>query len=156
MNSKFNKRFLAIAALLPLLGYSQEAKIDSIQEVVVHANRLQIPFSKDNRNVEILSAEQIKQLPVKNLNEVLGLLNGVNLRQRGAVGMQEDVSVGGDSLDQTCGLVKGVEVPDTQNTDERLNQRLPEESMAGREILPGAAARIPGVHALPAAMRITT
>lgn len=156
MNSKFNKRFLAIAALLPLLGYSQEAKIDSIQEVVVHANRLQIPFSKDNRNVEILSAEQIKQLPVKNLNEVLGLLNGVDLRQRGPFGTQADVSIDGGSFEQTLVLVNGAKVSDPQTAHHSLNLPIPLDAIARIEVLRGAAARIYGVNALTGAINIIT
>src|SRR5690606_6569137 len=156
MNSKFNKRFLAIAALLPLLGYSQEAKIDSIQEVVVHANRLQIPFSKDNRNVEILSAEQIKQLPVKNLNEVLGLLNGVDLRQRGPFGTQADVSIDGGSFEQTLVLVNGAKVSDPQTGHHSLNLPIPLNAIERIEVLRGAAARIYGANALTGAVNIIT
>src|SRR5690606_17484933 len=99
-----NHQILLAVAFLPFLGNAQEVKTDSIQEVIVHANRLQIPFSKDNRNVEILRSEQIKQLPVKNLNEVLGLLNGVDLRQRGPFGAQADVSIDGGSFEQTLVL----------------------------------------------------
>src|SRR5690606_39436252 len=64
------KQILLASVLLPLWGMAQEVKQENIQEVIVHANRLQIPFSKDNRNVEVLTAKDIQKLPAKSLNEV--------------------------------------------------------------------------------------
>ena len=151
-----NNRILLATIFLPLLGQAQEVKTDSIQEVIVHANRLQIPFSKDNRNVEILSAEQIKQLPVKNLNEVLGLLNGVDLRQRGPFGTQADVSIDGGSFEQTLVLVNGAKVSDAQTAHHSLNLPIPLDAIERIEVLRGAAARIYGINALTGAINIIT
>ncbi len=145
-----------IAAFLPLCGQSQEVKTDHIEEVVVHANRLQIPFHKDNRNVEIISAEQIKQLPVKTLNEVLGLLNGVDLRQRGPFGTQADVSIDGGSFEQTLVLVNGAKVSDVQTAHHSLNLPIPLDAIARIEVLRGPAARIYGINALTGAINIIT
>lgn len=144
------------AAFLPLCGQSQEVKTDHIEEVVVHANRLQIPFQEDNRNVEIISAEQIKQLPVKTLNEVLGLLNGVDLRQRGPFGTQADVSIDGGSFEQTLVLVNGAKVSDVQTAHHSLNLPIPLDAIARIEVLRGPAARIYGINALTGAINIIT
>src|SRR5690606_12507248 len=151
-----NHQILLAVAFLPLWGHAQEAKQDSIQEVTVHANRLQIPFSKDNRNVEILNAAQIKQLPVKNLNEVLGFLNGVDLRQRGPFGAQADVSIDGGSFEQTLILVNGAKVSDAQTAHHNLNLPIPLDAIERIEVLRGAAARIYGVNALTGAINIIT
>ena len=151
-----NHQILLTIAFLPLWGHAQEAKLDSIQEVIVHANRLQIPFSKDNRNVEILNAEQIKQLPVKNLNEVLGLLNGVDMRQRGPFGTQADVSVDGGSFEQTLVLINGAKVSDSQTAHHSLNLPIPLDAIERIEVLRGAAARIYGINALTGAINIIT
>ncbi|MBD1421441.1 TonB-dependent receptor plug domain-containing protein [Sphingobacterium chuzhouense] len=151
-----NHQILLAAAFLPLWGHAQETKQENIQEVIVHANRLQIPFSKDNRNVEILSSEQIKQLPVKNLNEVLGLLNGVDLRQRGPFGAQADVSIDGGSFEQTLVLVNGAKVSDPQTAHHSLNLPIPLDAIERIEVLRGAAARIYGVNALTGAINIIT
>jgi len=151
-----NHQILLATAFLPLWGHAQETKLDSIQEVIVHANRLQIPFNKDNRNVEILNAEQIKQLPVKNLNEVLGLLNGVDIRQRGPFGTQADVSIDGGSFEQTLVLVNGAKVSDSQTAHHNLNLPIPLDAIERIEVLRGAAARIYGINALTGAINIIT
>lgn len=156
MKFKNSNRILLATVFLPLLGQAQHLQTDSIQEVIVHANRLHIPFSKDNRNVEILHAEQIKQLPVKNLNEVLGFLNGVDLRQRGPFGAQADVSIDGGSFEQTLILVNGAKVSDAQTAHHNLNLPIPLDAIERIEVLRGAAARIYGVNALTGAINIIT
>lgn len=156
MKYKHNNRILLAAIFFPILGQAQEIKTDSIQEVIIHANRLHIQFSKDNRNVEILSADQIKQLPVKNLNEVLGLLNGVDLRQRGPFGSQADVSIDGGSFEQTLVLVNGAKISDAQTAHHSLNLPIPLDAIERIEVLRGAAARIYGINALTGAINIIT
>ena len=156
MKFKYNNRILLAALFFPILGKAQEAKTEHIQEVMVHANRIQIPFSKDNRNVEILTADQIKNLPVKSLNEVLGLLNGVDLRQRGPFGSQADLSIDGGSFEQTLVLVNGAKVSDAQTAHHNLNLPIPLDAIERIEVLRGAAARIYGINALTGAINIIT
>lgn len=156
MKFKHNNRILFVAAIFPFFSLAQEVRTDSIQEVVVHSNRLHIPFNKDNRNVEIINAEQIKQLPVRNLNEVLGFLNGVDLRQRGPFGSQADISIDGGSFEQTLVLVNGAKVSDAQTAHHNLNIPIPLEAIERIEVLRGAAARIYGVNALTGAINIIT
>ena len=86
---------IGLLLLAPTLALAQDTT--SIQAVIINQNRLQIPLNKDNRNIEILTAEQIKKLPASNLNEVLGVPNGVDLRQRGPLGSQADISIDGGS-----------------------------------------------------------
>lgn len=156
MKLNIDHLLLTAAVFSAMAGNAQEAKQDSIQEVVVHANRLQIPFNQDNRNIEILDAEQIKQLPVKSLNEVLGFLNGVDLRQRGPFGAQADVSIDGGSFEQTLILVNGAKISDAQSAHNTLNIPIPLDAIERIEVLRGAAARIYGINALTGAINIIT
>src|SRR5690606_40080785 len=121
MKLKSSRQILLATVLLPLSGIGQDMRKDSIPEVMVHANRLQIPFSKDNRNVEILTAEDIRRLPIKTLNEALTFLNGVDIRQRGPFGSQADISIDGGSFEQTLLLVNGIKVADPQTVHHNLN-----------------------------------
>lgn len=145
---------IGLLLLAPTLALAQDTT--SIQAVIINQNRLQIPFNKDNRNIEILTAEQIKQLPARNLNEVLGLLNGVDLRQRGPFGTQADISIDGGSFDQTLVLVNGAKVSDPQTGHHSLNLPIPLDAIERIEVLRGAAARIYGVNALTGAVNIIT
>ncbi|NQD71932.1 TonB-dependent receptor [Sphingobacterium shayense] len=147
-------RSISLLALLPLLSQAQDTT--NIREVIINQNRLQIPFHQDNRNIEIITAEQINRLPVKNINEVLGLLNGVDLRQRGPLGTQADISIDGGSFDQTLVLVNGAKVSDPQTGHHSLNLPIPLDAIERIEVLRGAAARIYGANALTGAVNIIT
>jgi len=149
-------RISPIAILFPLWGVAQEVRRDSIPEVPVHANRLQIPFSRDNRNVEVLTAETIKKLPAKSLNEVLAFLNGVDVRQRGPFGTQADLSIDGGTFEQTLLLLNGVKVSDPQTAHHSMNLPVPLEAIERIEVLRGPAARIYGINALTGAVNIIT
>ncbi|KGE13394.1 TonB-dependent receptor plug domain-containing protein [Sphingobacterium deserti] len=148
------KYAIPLLAFAPLLATGQDTT--NIREVIINQNRLQIPFNKDNRNVEILTAEQIRQLPARSLNEVLGLLNGVDLRQRGPFGTQADISIDGGSFDQTLVLLNGAKVSDPQTGHHSLNLPIPLDAIERIEVLRGAAARIYGVNALTGAVNIIT
>jgi len=138
------KDFLLVCVFFPLWGMAQEIQRDSIPEVFVHANRLQIPFSRDNRNVEVLTAEGIKKLPAKSLNEVLAFLNGVDVRQRGPFGTQADLSIDGGTFEQTLLLLNGVKMSDPQTAHHSMNLPVPLEAIERIEVLRGPAARIYG------------
>ncbi|MGO1242745.1 MAG: TonB-dependent receptor plug domain-containing protein [Sphingobacterium sp.] len=145
---------ISLLVLFPLLSQAQDTT--NIREVIVNQNRLQIPFHQDNRNIEIITAEQISRLPVKNINEVLGLLNGVDLRQRGPLGAQADISIDGGSFDQTLVLINGAKVSDPQTGHLSLNLPVPLDAIERIEVLRGAAARIYGANALTGAVNIIT
>src|SRR5690606_40122434 len=63
-------------------------RLDSISEVIISENRLQIPFGKRNKNIEIITAKEIAQMPIRSVNELLSYVNGVDVRQRGPFGTQ--------------------------------------------------------------------
>src|SRR5690606_13525379 len=58
----------------------------SLQEVVISENRLQIPFTQQNRNIQVIDRKQIDALPARSINELLSHIGGVDLRQRGPFG----------------------------------------------------------------------
>jgi len=83
-------------SLLILLGFykvfaQQTDTSISITEVEIQGNRIAMPFSKTNRNVALLEAKEITQLPVYTPQEALSYIAGVDIRSRGVFGIQSDV-----------------------------------------------------------------
>lgn len=147
------------ALLLPFCVVSQSISTDStvtISEVIIAENRLQIPFSKQNRNVQIIEKAAIQKLPVKSINEVLTFVAGVDVRQRGPFGTQADVSIDGGSFDQTLILINGVKVSDVQTGHHSMNIPVSLDAVERIEILKGPAARVYGINALTGAINIVT
>ena len=77
--------------------------VNILNEVIVQENRIQLPFSKQNRNIWIIDQEKIKSLPARSVSELLSYVSGIDVRQRGPGGVQADISIDGGTFDQITG-----------------------------------------------------
>lgn len=118
----------------------------NLNEVIINQNRLQIPFSKQTRNIQIITQEDIKRLPAKSVNELLAYINGVDIRQRGPFGSQADVTIDGGSFEQTLILLNGAKISDPQTAHHSLNLPIPTDAIERIEIIKGPASRIYGIN----------
>lgn len=142
--------------LKQVLAQSSTGDTTKINEVVIQENRLQIPFNKNSRNIEILTQEEIRRMPVRTLNEVLTHLNGVDLRQRGPFGAQADIGIDGGSFEQTLVLVNGMKMNDPQTGHHSLNLPIPLEAIERIEVVRGPTSRIYGINGLTGSINIVT
>lgn len=136
-----------------------EKKIDSIHklnEVVVAENRMQLPFSKQNRNIWIIDSKKIKTLPVRSVSELLSYVSGIDVRQRGPGGLQADISIDGGTFDQSLVLINGIKVSDPQTGHHMMNLPINVDDIDHIEVLRGSASRIYGLNALTGAINIVT
>ena len=149
-----------ISFYFPLVLFAQTQLSDTarnpLNEVIINENRLQIPFAKQNRNIYILDKGQIDHLPVQSVNELLGYITGVDVRQRGPWGSQTDISIDGGTFEQTTILVNGVKMNDPQTGHNSRNLPISVKSIERIEVLRGSAARIYGVNSLTGAINIVT
>jgi vitamin B12 transporter len=127
--------------------------INPINEVVVQENRLSIPFSQHNRNID---QSIIRTMPVKSVNELLTYVSGIDVRQRGPWGAQSDIGIDGGTFDQTLVLINGIKLTDPQTGHNMMNLPLPLDAIERVEILRGPAAAKYGVNALTGAINIVT
>lgn len=159
--SSYSKLILIVLTLLfSQLAYTQEE--DSItdgfvlKEVIIQGERLQIPFSQQNRDIVVLEAEVIEHLPAQSLNELLNYVAGVDIKQRGPLGGQSDININGGTFDQTLILVNGIKIIDPQTGHNMMNLPISTSSIKRIEILKGAAASAFGINALNGAINIIT
>lgn len=87
-------------------------------DVVATASRLS---SSAVRQVVTLSQSEIRQLPVSSLAEVLRHIAGADVRERGATGVQADLSLNGCTADQTLVFLNGVNITDPQTGHYSMN-----------------------------------
>lgn len=135
---------------------ANQIRVDSISEVIISENRLQIPFAKRNKNIEIFTAKDIAQFPGKSINELLTYVNGVDVRQRGPFGTQADISIDGGSFEQALILLNGIKISDPQTGHHTMNIPLALDAIERIEVLRGPMARVYGVNALTGAINIVT
>lgn len=134
----------------------QDSLVTSLNEVVINENRLQTTFSEQNRNINILTKDQIKDLPARSVSELLSFIPGVDVRQRGPWGAQADISIDGGTFEQTMILVNGIKVNDPQTAHHSMNIPIPIGAIERIEVIRGPAARIYGINSLTGAINIVT
>jgi len=153
---KLNK-FIYLFLFSTFSIWAQETiKSDTLSEVIVSSTRIDLPFSKNSRTIQLITSEQIKQSGVTNVADLLLLVSGVDVRRRGTSGMQADLYIRGGSFDQTLLLIDGIKVEDAQTGHHTMNLALPIEVIERIEIIKGPAARIFGQNAFTGAINIVT
>ena len=130
--------------------------ITTLNGITIQGNRIQIPFSKQNRDITIIDQAIMASLPVKSVNELLIYVAGIDVRQRGPWGTQADIRIDGGTFDQTLVLLNGVKITDPQTGHNMMNIPVSINAIQRIEILKGAAARIYGINALNGAINIIT
>lgn len=106
------------------------------------------------RSVEVLTADDIRQLPARTLADVLGWALGVDVLARSPA--QADVGIRGSSAEQVLVLVDGARATDPQTAHFALDQTVPLDDVERIEILRGPASALYGADALGGVINIVT
>ena len=141
-----------------LIGlFSQDLNDDQLlDEVIISSSKINLPFSKNFRTIKIISSNEIQQIPANNVSDLLQQVTGIDVRRRGAGGVQGDLYIRGGGFDQTLLLVDGMKMDDSQTGHHTLNMILPLYLIERIEIIKGPAARIFGHNAFNGAINIVT
>ena len=140
--------FLAAVAVLQ----AQE----SLEEVTVSASRAPLTVHQSARMVTVLDTLQIRSAPVQSVNDLLKYAVGVDVRQRGAMGIQTDIGIRGGTFDQVAVLLNGVNVSDPQTGHLAMDLPVDLSEIDRIEILEGPAGRVYGTSSLVGAINIVT
>jgi vitamin B12 transporter len=128
----------------------------TLNDVIITENRLQMPFSETSRSIEIIQRRQIEAMPVRTLPELLNYVVGVDVRQRGVMGVQPDITIRGGTFDQVLILINGTKMIDPQTGRHGNNIPIDVSQIERIEVLKGAGARIYGQNAFSGAINIVT
>ncbi len=162
--------FNTVAALLAILSLSVPnsllnaqtvtdtviAKSVTLDQFVISAERNPVMFEQIKRSIQVISRKDIERLPVRNVSELLGYTLGTDIRNRGAYGMQADISIRGGSFDQTLVLLNGVNISDPQTGHHNMDIPVDMSAVSRIEILKGPGARVFGPNAFNGVINIIT
>ena len=129
---------------------------DTLPEFEVTATRLPLPMSQTARIVNVLTSDQIQTCPATTVNDLLKFVSTVDVRQRGAFGIQTDVSVNGGTHDQITILLNGVNISSPHTGHLSVDLPVSVDDIERIEILEGAASRVYGTSAFSGAINIIT
>jgi len=129
---------------------------DTIQTVEVVASRLPLPMEQTARIVSVITHDDIEKYAVNSVNDVLKFVASVDVRQRGAFGIQTDVSINGGTHDQIIILIDGVNISSPHTGHLSSDFPLTIDDIERIEVLEGAASRVYGTSAFSGAINIIT
>jgi iron complex outermembrane receptor protein len=108
------------------------------------------------RDIQVITKKDIQSLPVRSVNELLGYVSGLDIRERGPFGAQADISMMGAGFEQCLILINGVPMRDPQTGHHMLNLPVDISQIERIEVINGTAGRIYGSNALAGAINIVT
>ena len=128
----------------------------TLEEVVVTGSRAPMTVSQSARLVTVLDRGEIAAAPVQSINDLLKYAVGVDVRQRGAIGAQTDISIRGGTNEQITILLNGINICDPQTGHNVFELPVDISEIERIEVLEGPAGRVYGTSSLVGAINIVT
>ena len=84
--------------LAATVSFAQE-DTKEVEEVLIQGKFLSTPYQKIVENIEVISKKEIENSPAQSIDELLQQFSGLDIRKRGANGVQSDISLRGGTFD---------------------------------------------------------
>ena len=124
--------------------------------VIVSSSRVPLSLKDIARDVTVIEKDEIAKAPVNTIEDLLSYASGLDMRQRGANGVQGDISIRGGSFEQTLILIDGIKVTDPQTGHHNLDLPVSLSEIERVEILKGSASKLYGPNAMSGIINIIT
>ena len=134
----------------------ETAREQMLDEVSVTGSRAPLTRSQAARMVTVLERADIQQAPVQSINDLLKYAVGVDVRQRGPIGAQTDISIRGGTSEQIIILLNGINICDPQTGHNAMDLPIQLSDILRIEVLEGPAGRVYGTSSLVGAINIVT
>ena len=131
----------------------KEATLDDVE---VTGSRAPLALGQAARMVTVLSREEIQAAPVQSINDLLKMVAGVDVRQRGPMGAQTDIGIRGSTQEQITILLNGINICDPQTAHNAFDLPCDLSDIIRIEVLEGPASRVYGTSSLVGAINIVT
>ena len=128
----------------------------SLDDIDVKGSRAPLSTGQAARMVTVLDREQIACAPVQSVNDLLKYVAGVDVRQRGAIGSQTDISIRGGTQEQMAVFLNGINICDPQTGHNAFDLPIDLSEIERIEVLEGPAGRVYGASSLLGAINIVT
>ena len=147
---------LSVGYLLNSFTGSAQTDTLKLEEIQVKAARNELKYTDAVRMLTVIDKDEISSMPANDIAGILSTAMNVDVRERGASGVQADFNMRGGSFEQALILINGMRVNDPQTGHFSLNLPVDAEDISRIEVLSGPAARIYGNNAFSGAINIIT
>lgn len=148
---------LSVAYFL-LNTFTTEAQIDTIKidEIRISGYRTELTLSKVPRMVTVITGTDLNEAPINSIHDALKTLMNIDVRDRGAFGVQSDLNIRGGSFEQNVVLINGIRMNDPQTGHFQMNLPLDLVDVKRIEYLAGSSSSLFGNNAFGGAINIIT
>ncbi|PIQ35195.1 MAG: hypothetical protein COW63_01730 [Bacteroidetes bacterium CG18_big_fil_WC_8_21_14_2_50_41_14] len=161
LNNQMNLRPIIYILGIVLLTISQKVIFSQTEpiplaEIEINSAGNPLVFKQISRSIQVITSNDLKTAPVFSLDDVLRYYGGLDVRERGTMGVQSDLSIRGGGMDQNLMMVNGVALNDPQTGHHNLNQAIMVTNIEKIEILEGPGSRWFGPNAFSGGINIIT
>ncbi|MBU8932863.1 MAG: TonB-dependent receptor [candidate division Zixibacteria bacterium] len=148
---------ITITTISPSTQSQDINPVYELKDIIVVTGAISpVKFSELPRSIEVIGPDQIAQSPAITVAELLAQVPGVDVRRRGANGVQADISIRGGTFEQTLVMIDGVPLSDPQTGHHNLDLPLNLNDIKQIEVLKGPGSRLFGPGAMGGAINIIT
>lgn len=128
----------------------------TLDEVVVHSNRIEQDISESGRDITVISRDELLSSGVRSLDEAVQMLAGVEVQTRGPYGSQGDIVMRGGTFNQVLVLIDGQPINDPLTGHFNSNIPVTFSDVKQIEVLRGPSSAIYGPDAVGGVINIVT
>ena len=122
----------------------------------ITASRIPIPEDKATRIVQVINTKDIEASTAQSVDDLLKLVAGVDVRQRGGYGIQTDIGVNGGNEDQLTVMLNGINITNPHTGHLTMDLPVSTHDIERIEIIEGGASRVYGSSAFAGVINIVT
>lgn len=150
------RKLITLSTASLFFSVSAQEKFAEIDSVEIQGKFISTPYKSANQNISVITRTDILNSPATSIDEILQQIPGMDIRRRGANGVQSDIGFRGSSFEQVLLLINGIRMNDSQTGHNSLNVPVDLEDVERIEIIKGPAARRFGQNAYAGAINIIT
>jgi len=133
-----------------------EEKLIELDVTNITASRIPIQKTKATRLVQVINAQEIEASSAQSVNDLLKLVAGVDVRQRGGYGIQTDIGINGGTEDQLTVMLNGVNITNPHTGHLTMDLPVSINDIERIEVIEGGASRVYGSSAFSGVINIIT
>ena len=149
-------KLLPISLLFLSFNIFAQEKESKIEQVILYDKFLNLSYENAKENVIVINKNDLENSPAQSIDEVLQQYVGMDVKRRGANGVQSDISIRGGSFEQVLILLNGIRMNDSQTGHNSFNIPVDMSNVERIEIVKGPAARRFGQNAYAGVINIVT
>ncbi len=158
MKLRAKKKYLFVFYMVLIFSGRLVAQVDTIPlaEVEINSSATPVVFKQVSRSIRVITSSELATAPVSSLDDILRFYGGVDVRERGGLGVQSDLSIRGGGMDQNLLMYNGVGINDPQTGHHNTNQAIMLFNVDKIEILEGPGTRWFGPNAFSGGINLIT